>query len=163
MFEGIFRRARDLGLRSVPHAGETTGPQSIRDSIDVLGAVRIGHGIAAASDQTLMDDLVARDIVLEVCPTSNICTRAVAEMEDHPFNVLRSAGVRVTLNSDDPGMFDTDLNREYLVANEVFGLDAPALTELARESVRASFASDDVRSRILAEIDDYERAAEVRG
>ena len=103
------------------------------------------------------------DLVLEVCPTSNICTRAVAEMEDHPFNVLRSAGVRVTLNSDDPGMFDTDLNREYLVANEVFGLDAPALTELARESVRASFASDDVRSRILAEIDDYERAAEVRG
>ena len=163
MFEDIFRRARDLGLRSVPHAGETTGPQSIRDSIDVLGAVRIGHGIAAASDQALMDDLVARDIVLEVCPTSNICTRAVAEMEDHPFNVLRGAGVRVTLNSDDPGMFDTDLNREYLVANEVFGLDAPALTELARESVRASFASGDARSRILAEIDDYERSAELSG
>ena len=156
MFEEVFWRARDLGLRSVPHAGETTGPQSIRDSIDVLGAVRIGHGIAAASDPALMDDLVARDIVLEVCPTSNICTRAVAEMKDHPFNVLRDAGVRVTLNSDDPGMFDTDLNREYLVAHKDFGLNRAALTDLARESVRASFASDETRARILAEIDDYE-------
>jgi aminodeoxyfutalosine deaminase len=155
MFDDVFRRARDLGLRSVPHAGETTGPQSIRDSIDVLKAVRIGHGIAAATDQSLMDELVARDIVLEVCPTSNICTRAVDEIEDHPFNILRESGVRVTLNSDDPGMFDTDLNREYLVANEQFGLDAAALTELARESVRASFAPDAVRSRLLAEIDAY--------
>ena len=155
MFDDVFRRARDLGLRSVPHAGETTGPQSIRDSIDVLKAVRIGHGIAAATDQSLMDELAARDIVLEVCPTSNICTRAVDEIEDHPFNILRESGVRVTLNSDDPGMFDTDLNREYLVANEQFGLDAAALTELARESVRASFAPDAVRSRLLAEIDAY--------
>lgn len=155
MFDDVFRRARDLGLQSVPHAGETTGPQCIRDSIDVLKAVRIGHGIAAATDQSLMDELVARDIVLEVCPTSNICTRAVDVIEDHPFNILRESGVRVTLNSDDPGMFDTDLNREYLVANEQFGLDAAALTELARESVRASFAPDAVRSRLLAEIDAY--------
>ena len=155
MFDDVFRRARDLGLRSVPHAGETTGPQSIRDSIDVLKAVRIGHGIAAATDQSLMDELVARDIVLEVCPTSNICTRAVDQIEDHPFTILRESGVRVTLNSDDPGMFDTDLNREYLVANVEFGLDAVALTDLARESVRASFAPQDVRSRVLAEIDAY--------
>jgi adenosine deaminase len=102
-----------------------------------------------------MAELVARDIVLEVCPTSNVCTRAVASLEDHPFPVLRKAGVRLTLNTDDPGMFDTDLNREYAIAHDEFGLSADELTELARESVRASFAPDETRERILAEIDAY--------
>jgi aminodeoxyfutalosine deaminase len=154
-FRDVFERARALGLRSVPHAGESTGPQTIRDSLDVLEAVRIGHGISAAQDASLLAELVERDVVLEVCPTSNVCTRAVPSLAEHPFPRLREAGVRVTLNTDDPGMFDTDLNREYLVAHQVFGLDAAALAELARESVRASFASDATRQRVLAEIDDY--------
>ena len=97
----------------------------------------------------------SRDIVLEVCPTSNIRTRAVATMAEHPFPLLREAGIRVTLNTDDPGMFDTDLNREYLLAHDVFGLGAPELAELARESVRASFASEPTRARLLADIDAY--------
>ncbi len=155
-FAGIFRRARDLGLHSVPHAGETVGPQDVWASIDLLGAERIGHGIAAARDRALMSALVDRGITLEVCPTSNVCTGAVASMDEHPFPVLRDAGVRVTLNTDDPGMFGTDLNREYVVGHEVFGLDTSALTELARESIRASFAPDDTRTRVLAEIDAYE-------
>ncbi len=129
-------------------------------SIDALGAERIGHGIAAARDPRLMDELVRRDIPLEICPTSNIRTGAVARMEDHPFPVLREAGVRLTVNTDDPGMFDTDLNREYLVAHDVFGLDARDLVELARESVRASFAPDGTRARVLAEIDAYATLAD---
>jgi len=155
LFTEVFARATDLGLRSVPHAGETTGPQSIRDSINVLGAVRIGHGISAAQDADLMAELVDRDVVLEVSPTSNLRTRAVARIEDHPFTVLRDAGVKVTLNTDDPGMFDTDLNREFLTAHRVFGLDAAELTELARAAVHASFAGASTRARLLAEIDDY--------
>lgn len=154
-FADVFRRAQDIGLSSVPHAGETTGPQTVRDSLDVLGAVRIGHGITSVEDPALMADLVARDIVLEVCPTSNIRTRAVPTLAEHPFPRLSAAGVRLTLNTDDPGMFDTDLNREYLVAHEYFGVDAAGLAELARESVRASFAPDTTRSRIIAEIDSY--------
>jgi aminodeoxyfutalosine deaminase len=154
-FGPVFRRARELGLRCVPHAGETTGPQTIRDSIELLGADRIGHGISAAQDAALMSELVDRGIVLEVCPTSNVRTRAVPTIDAHPFPVLRAAGVRVTLNTDDPGMFDTDLNREYLTAHQVFGLDAPALVELAREAVRASFAGQPTRARLLAEIDTY--------
>jgi aminodeoxyfutalosine deaminase len=154
-FADAFKRARDLGLRSLPHAGETVGPDQVWASIDALGADRIGHGIAAAGDPRLMDELIRRDIALEICPTSNLRTGAVARLEEHPFPVLRDAGVRLTLNSDDPGMFDTDLNREYLVAHEVFGLDESELAELARESVRASFAPDDTKSRLLDEIDQY--------
>ncbi|MEI6363296.1 MAG: adenosine deaminase [Actinomycetes bacterium] len=150
-----FDRALALGLHSVPHAGETTGPQTIRDSLDHLHAERIGHGIAAAQDPELMAELADRGIALEVCPTSNVRTRAVASLDEHPFNVLRKAGVRLTLNTDDPGMFDTDINREYVIAHDVFGLDAAELTELARESVRASFAEADVKQRVLAEIDAY--------
>jgi aminodeoxyfutalosine deaminase len=152
-FVPVFDRARALGLGSVPHAGETTGPQTVRDSVEQLGAVRIGHGIAAAQDAALMAELVRRDIALEVCPTSNVRTRAVASLPEHPFDRLRAAGVRLTLNTDDPGMFDTDLNREYLVAHRVFGLTPAELADLARESVRASFAPDVTRDRLLAEID----------
>jgi aminodeoxyfutalosine deaminase len=90
-----------------------------------------------------------------VCPTSNVATRAVPALEEHPFPVLRDAGVRVTLNTDDPGMFDTDLDTEYLIAHRVFGLDGAALAELAREAVRASFAPPETRAALLAEIDGY--------
>ncbi len=158
-FAEVFRRATDLGLRSVPHAGETTGPQTVRDALNILGAVRIGHGISAAQDASLMAELVDRDIVLEVCPTSNICTRAVSSLDEHPFVTLRNAGVRVTINTDDPGMFDTNLNREYQVAHDHFGLGREDLVDLARESIRASFAPQETRDRILGDIDAYARAS----
>lgn len=158
-YSDMFRRARDLGLHSVPHAGETVGPDQIWASIDALGAERVGHGIAAVRDPRLLDALAERGIPLEVCPTSNIRTGAVSRMAEHPLAVLRDAGVRVTLNTDDPGMFGTDLNREYAVAHEVFGLGEADLAELARESVRASFAGHDVKSRVLAEIDAYAPAS----
>ena len=158
-FADVFMRARDLGLHSVPHAGETAGPEQVWASIDALGAERIGHGITAATDPLLLEELVRRDIPLEICPTSNVCTGAVPRLEEHPFPVLREAGLRLTLNTDDPGMFDTDLNREYLIAHDVFGVDRAGLVGLAQESVRSSFAPDGTRARILAEIDDYSAAS----
>ena len=151
-----FTRAIAAGLHSVPHAGEATGPQTIRDSLTYLHAERIGHGIAAAQDPALMAELADRDIVLEVCPTSNLRTGVVASIDAHPFPTLRASGVRVTLNTDDPGMFDTDINREYLLAHEVFGLDLHGLADISREALRASFAAPDIKERILAEIDEYE-------
>ncbi|CAN5865908.1 adenosine deaminase [soil metagenome] len=154
-FADIFARARALGLASVPHAGETTGPQTIRDAIELLGAQRIGHGIAAAQDPTLMAELVERGIPLEVCPTSNIRTRAVPSLAEHPWPTLVDAGVTVTLNSDDPGMFDTTLLDEYRVAHEVFGVSAAGLADLARTAVRVSYAPDAVKARTLAEIDAF--------
>jgi aminodeoxyfutalosine deaminase len=158
-FTRVFERARDLGPHSVPHAGEVSGPASIRQSIDHLKAERVGHGIAAAQDAALMAERVDRDIVLELCPTSNVRTRAVESLDAHPFLALTGAGVCETVNSDDPGLFDTDVNREYVIAHEVFGLEPEGLVELARESVHASFAPHGVRERILEEIDAYASAS----
>jgi aminodeoxyfutalosine deaminase len=154
-FADVFRRATDIGLHSVPHAGETTGPQTVRDSLHLLGAVRIGHGISAAQDAELVSEIVDRGVVLELCPWSNVRTRAVPSIRAHPLPLLRDAGVRITLNTDDPGMFDTDLNREYVTAHREFGLDAVALAAVAREAVLASFAASETKRRVLGEIDAY--------
>ncbi|SNY73103.1 adenosine deaminase [Paractinoplanes atraurantiacus] len=150
-----FAAARAAGLRSVPHAGESTGPETMWDAVRHLGAERIGHGIAAARDAELMDHLREHDIALEVCPTSNVCTRSVPSLAEHPLPRLVAAGVPVTINSDDPPMFSTTLNREYQVAADLLGLDERGVAELARQAVRYSFLDERGKSGLLAEIDAY--------
>ncbi|WP_051247542.1 adenosine deaminase [Nocardioides halotolerans] len=154
-FQSHFERARAAGLHSVPHAGETTGPQTVWDSLTLLRAERIGHGTSSAQDPRLLEHLAETGVPLEVCPSSNIATRAVATLEEHPIRAFRDAGVTVTVNSDDPPMFGTTLNREYEIAAALLGLDEAGVAELARAAVRASFAPDDVRRRVLGEIDAY--------
>ncbi len=152
-YAAVFHDARDAGLHSIPHAGETAGPQEVWAAIRDLGAERIGHGISAATDPTLMDYLAAHQVTLDVCPTSNVCTSAVPGLSQHPLPTLLAAGVPVTINTDDPGMFHTDLNREYLLCHTEFGLDSHALAGLARTATRAAFCSGQTRDAILAEID----------
>lgn len=154
-FAPHFGQALAAGLRSVPHAGESTGPQTIWDAVLHLGAERIGHGIAAASDPALMAHLAENDITLEVCPTSNVRTRSVASLAEHPLPVLVAAGVPVTINSDDPPMFGTTISEEYAVAAELLGLDDGGVAELARVAVRASFLDQPGQTALLAEIDAY--------
>ena len=155
-FASHFARAKAEGLHSVPHAGESAGPQSIWDALDSLGAERIGHGIAAAQDPALMQTLVDRGISLEVCPTSNVCTRSVPSVEEHPLPALVAAGVVVTINSDDPPMFATTLNNEYVVAASLLDLDVTGVTDLARTAARVSFLPADGKAALVAEIDAYE-------
>jgi aminodeoxyfutalosine deaminase len=157
-FKPFFDRARAAGLHSVPHAGETTGPQTIWDAIHELGAERIGHGTSAAHDPRLLDHLAEHRIPLEVCPTANIATRAVTALEEHPIRRMVEAGVPVTVNSDDPPMFGTDLNTEYAVAARLLDLDPAGLAELARNAVRASFQDPAGKARLTAEIDAYTAA-----
>jgi aminodeoxyfutalosine deaminase len=116
-----FAIARDGGLGAVPHAGEVCGPESIRETMTALGADRIRHGISAIDDNDLMQELIEQRIVLDVCPTSNLRTKAVAELETHPLPKLVDAGVLCTLNTDDPAMFNTDLGREHAIARH-FGV-----------------------------------------
>ncbi len=159
-FVSQFAKARAAGLHSVPHAGESTGPQTIWDAIHHLGAERIGHGIAAAHDPGLLEYLARHDITLEVCPTSNVRTRSVANFAEHPLPALVAAGVRVTINSDDPPMFATTLNDEYAIAAGLLGLDADGVVELARAAVRASFLDDAGKRSLLADIDTYAGTAD---
>ena len=154
-FKPVFDRARAAGLHSVPHAGETTGPQTVWDALRDLGAVRIGHGTSSVQDEKLIAHLVEHQVPLEVCPTSNIATRAVETLEEHPIKAMYDAGVLVTVNSDDPPMFNTTLNREYEIAADLLGLDEAGITALAKNAVRASFLPEPDKAALETEMDDY--------
>ncbi|WP_240958355.1 adenosine deaminase [Streptomyces barkulensis] len=154
-FKPYFDRAIAEGLHSVPHAGETTGPRTVWDALDSLRAERIGHGTSSVRDPELLAYLAEHRIPLEVCPTSNIATRAVASLDEHPIAEMVKAGVLVTVNSDDPPMFGTDLCTEYEIAARLLGLDAAGVAELAKNAVTASFAPAWVKSSLSAEIDAY--------
>jgi aminodeoxyfutalosine deaminase len=154
-FKPHFDRAIAAGLRSVPHAGETTGPETIWDALNHLRAERIGHGTSATQDPRLLEHLAEHRIPLEVCPTSNIATRAVRTLDEHPIKDMVAAGVLVTINSDDPPMFGTDLNSEYAVAARLLDLDEAGLAALAKNAVEASFLDAPGKARLAAEIDTY--------
>ena len=149
----VFATAVAGGLHSVPHAGESGGPENVRRAVDLLSAERIGHGIRVLEDTEMVAELRERGIALEVCPTSNVATGVVAALADHPFLRLRDAGLAVTLNSDDPGMFASPLNGEYEVARAVFGLGDDAIAQVAKTGVAASFLDDADKATLLAEVD----------
>jgi len=152
-FAPAFRAARNAGLHSAPHAGETVGPGEVWAAVHDLGAERIGHGIGAAADPALLAYLARHSVALEVCPTSNVCTGAVPSLREHPLPALLAAGVPVTLATDDPGMFQTSLNGEYLRCHRELGLTAADLAALARAGARAAFCPEATRRAILAEIE----------
>lgn len=155
MFRDQFDRARAAGLHSVPHAGETTGPETIWDAVLTLGAERIAHGITAVEDPALLAHLTEHQIVLDVCPTSNVALGVVPTLAEHPLPRLVAAGVPVTVNTDDPPMFGTDLDREYAVAAGLLGLDEAGLVDLARAAVDGSFAPAATKAALRAELSAY--------
>jgi aminodeoxyfutalosine deaminase len=154
-FKPYFDRARAAGLHSVPHAGETTGPETIWDALHHLGAERIGHGTSAPQDPELLAHLAEQRIPLEVSPTSNLATGAVQDLEQHPIREMVRAGVLVTVNSDDPPMFGTDLNTEYAIVARLLELDEAGVAALARNAVDVSFLDPGGKTRLRAEIDAY--------
>jgi aminodeoxyfutalosine deaminase len=127
-YEDVFAHAKSLGLGSVPHAGEVAGAASVRGALERLQADRLRHGIRAAEDPGLVAELAGRAIVLDVCPLSNLRTGAVRSLEEHPLPRLVAAGVRCSISTDDPAMFDTDLTRDYAAA-ESLGLSPRAAYE----------------------------------
>jgi aminodeoxyfutalosine deaminase len=122
LYEQAFELARAEGLASVPHAGEAAGPASVRGALEALRADRLRHGIRAVEDAGLVREIVDRRVVLDVCPISNVRTRAVPSLEEHPLPRLVAAGALCSISTDDPAMFDTDLSRDYEAAAQL-GLD----------------------------------------
>ncbi|NGO76263.1 adenosine deaminase [Streptomyces sp. YC504] len=154
-FDRAFAIAREGGLLAAPHGGELTGPASVRDCLDDLHASRIGHGVRAAEDPRLLKRLADRSVTCEVCPSSNVALGVYEKPEDVPLRKLFEAGVPMALGADDPLLFGSRLAAQYELARAYHGFTDAELAELARQSVRASAASDDVRDKLLAGIDDW--------
>jgi adenosine deaminase len=152
-FAPAFRIAARAGLMAVPHGGELSGPASVRACLDELHADRIGHGVAAASDEDLLERIAAARVTLEVCPSSNVALGVAATPADVPLRPLLDAGIGVALGADDPLLFGQRLTAQYQLARRAHGLSDDELAELARMSVRGSAAPDAVRARLLAGID----------
>jgi adenosine deaminase len=138
-YADAFATARAAGLHSVPHAGEVAGPDSVWGALRSLRAERIGHGVRSVEDISLLHYLRDRQVPLEVCPTSNLCLGVYPTYEEHPLHLLCEAGLLVTVNSDDPPMFDTDLVSEYQVLVDHMGFTIAELEQISLNAVRASF------------------------
>ncbi len=143
-----FDRARAAGLVSVPHAGETVGPASVWGALNSLKAERIGHGVRCIEDPKLIDELRARQIPLEVCPTSNVCLKVAPSLAEHQLPKLLEAGLYVTLNSDDPPMFNTTLTDEWLAVTKTFGWGVEVIEKLSRNAVRATLLPADEKAAL---------------
>src|SRR5581483_1520513 len=138
LFAAAFERARAAGLASVPHAGETAGPESIRGSLRALQARRIGHGVRCLDDPELVALLREKQIPLEVCPTSNVCLGVAPSIPEHQLPRLLEAGLYVTINSDDPPMFNTTLTDEFIHVAHAFGFGVEVIEQLVINAVRAT-------------------------
>ncbi len=143
-----FELAADAGLKRYVHAGEVGGPRSVREAVEILGADRIGHGISAAADPELLAQLAEQDVCLDVCPTSNIFTRAVERYEDNPWPAIAAAGVPVTIGSDDPGFFGTWLDEELERCVATWHLDAAAIRGLMTTAARHCFQPQEKRKEL---------------
>ena len=139
-FADAFAIARDGGLLRVPHAGELEGPESVRGALDTLGADRIQHGVRAIEDPELVKRLADSPVCLDVCPTSNMMLAVVPDMRSHPLPALLDAGVRCSLNSDDPLLFGPNLLEEYELVRSTFAFDDATLAHIATCSIDASGA-----------------------
>jgi adenosine deaminase len=149
-FAEAFRRAGAAGLKRTVHAGESSGPEGVRDAIELLGADRIDHGVRAVEDPAVVQLLVEQQIPLGICPSSNLTLGVCASMAEHPIERLRLAGVPVSVNTDDPALLGTSLEREYALCAEAFGWTDAVLREVARTSIDASFANQDVKASLRA-------------
>lgn len=159
-FAHAFAAAKAAGLHSLPHAGETVGPESVWSALHALEAERIGHGVRAIEDPDLLAYLCHHQIPLEVNPTSNICLHVYRSLAQHPLPHLDRMGLNITVNSDDPPLFNTDLTSEYAILMEVFSYPVQDVARIARNAIRASFAPPHLRRTVENELNQWIAAHE---
>jgi len=154
-FAEAFGLAADKGLHRAVHAGESSGPEGIRDALEFLQPQRIDHGVRSVEGPSLVRELADRQVYLDVCPTSNVLLGVAESYADHPVELLRQAGVPFSLNTDDPILFGTDVCREYCICASTFGWGTADLAASARHSIESAFCDVDLRRTLLAELDAY--------
>jgi aminodeoxyfutalosine deaminase len=155
-FRHLYRKAASEGLRLTAHAGETTGPESVWAALNI-GAERIGHGLSVTRDSELVEVLARKQVPLEVCISSNVRTGVCRNLAEHPLKSMFDNGLMVTLNTDDPEMFQTSLSNEYELAQKEFEFSDDHLCELARNSFEASFLPAGKKLEFLRRIDAFVR------
>ena len=157
-FQRAYARARELGLRRTVHAGEAAGAESIVDAVELLGAERIGHAVAARGNPEVLALLRDREVAVDACPTSNRITAALAPGEPHPLREFLGAGIAVTLNSDDPSFFRTIVSEEYEHA-AALGCGVGEIASIARASFERSFLPEAEKRRLVTEVDAFAASA----
>ncbi len=157
-FAKAFRMAAEAGLGITAHAGEFGGPDSVIAALEFLRVKRIGHGVRAIEDPNLVKRLADERVVLEVCPGSNMALGIYSVLRFHPVNLLRRAGVRLTLNSDDPPFFNTTLGKEYASVAKTFGWSLEDQLEITRTAIEAAFCDDGTRQRLLVRLESAKHA-----
>lgn len=153
LFEGVYARARAAGLHVVAHAGEEGPPAYVWEALDLLKVERVDHGIRSIEDDGLVARLAAESIPLTVCPLSNVRLQATPDLRDHPLLRLDAAGVRVTVNSDDPAYFGGYIGRNFAAVRDALGVTAEQARRFARTSIEASFASEQRKAQLLDELE----------
>jgi adenosine deaminase len=153
LFEGVYARARAAGLHVVAHAGEEGPPAYVWEALDLLKVERVDHGIRSIEDDALVDRLAEEGVPLTVCPLSNVRLQATPDLRDNPLLRLDAAGVRVTVNSDDPAYFGGYVGRNFAAVRDALGVTAEQARRFARTSIEASFAPDERKAQLLAELE----------
>ena len=152
-FVPAYRRVHAaLGLDMTAHAGEATGPETIRACHEMLGITRFGHMVRVVEDADLMHQLAEKGCVAEVCPSSNIVLKVYDSLDDHPLNIMHEAGLKLTLNSDDPPFFKTTLGHEYELGYSHFGLTEQTLNQFTRNAIEAAFVDEQTRTQLLGRL-----------
>ena len=151
-FERLFARAKDAGLHRIAHAGEEGPPSYIIDALDILEVERIDHGIRCMEDPELVERLVDELMPLTVCPLSNVRLRAVDTLAEHPLPAMLAAGLNVSVNSDDPAYFGGYVDDNFAQLKSVIGLSEFDCVRMAANSIRSSFASEERKAELLAEL-----------
>ncbi len=153
-----YDRARKMGLHLVAHAGEAAGPESIWGAVDKLGAEHIGHGVTAIRDPLLIDHLKQKGVTIETCPISNVRTRVVDRIENHPIRTFFEKKVSLSVNSDDPSFFNTDMNNEYQQLHNNLGFSIENLYQISRDSLESSFLELETKTKLLRAFEvEYEK------
>ena len=155
MFKQVFTEAKNNGFRTTCHAGEAAGPDYIWQAINDLNVDRIGHGTNAYKNSKLVQYLVEKQIPMEMCPISNVCTASVPSLKEHPIYDFYKSGMLVSVNTDDPKMFNTSLVNEYISLIDTFNLDLSDIYQLSNNSIKSAWCSEDIKKDLSSDLTQY--------